>query len=1090
MPSENHASPAVPTSPLRSRRFLLSAGLTLAVLLTLAGAVAAAGAQGRLAPALTCSSPTPYAVTSSSPGPANWTSSIWSNPGYPGQGSCDSATDNSSLISPITVDTTIPNGLAALSVGCGSCTIDIASGGVLTVDGTGTITSGTIRVENGGSLVVNSNISFAAGSQLELGGGSISGSGSVTINGATVTVDGTGTSSVSVPFDVTSGSVTINSGTLALSGGGTGSGPFTIAGGATLDFPSGSYALTTGGVVSGDGTLSITGGTLDIGGVTEPGGFTMTAGTLTGVGFLSIGDSFTWDGGTITGTGGAELAGAGTGTISGTVGTMLLDGRVFNDYGTINFSATANTLQLAGTAQFNVFGTLNFTDDGSITCADCSSGASVSVSPNGILSKIGGSGISAIVPAFTNSASVYAFSGTLQIVGSGTHTGSFYAGSGAAIEFSAATTTFAAGSNVNADGTIVFSSGVSASNGNYSVNGQTSITGGELQINTSSTTGDFYFDSGELYLTQPFTMSGTGTWSNGTMGSGITGAGYFDVLSGATMTIDCATGFAVLDGVLFKNHGTVDYTCTGTGIIVGSARGLAPLAGGGVLRLMNAATIENRGLFDLQTDAPIFASFAIIIGDATTAPASTSRSRRAAAQPSTNALLPSTNLFDNFGTLQKSGGTGTTTFQPDLHNNAGGTVQVLTGAIDFQGDYTQDGGATTLAGGNIQFSGSAMNLNGGTLDGAGTATGDVINTGGTVAPGTASSLGTLTLTGAYTQGTAGSMDAKLGASSASDVFAVGGAATLDGTFNGTLFNSYTPANGDTWTPFTFASRTGAFAVVNVPPSITGSYTPTSFVLTAVVAASADLSIAKSGPTGVVAGQNVTYTITVTNNGPSSATGVSVDDPQPANLTWLSNAGACTSNFPCSLGTLTSGQQATFTATYSTSPSFSGNVTNIATVSGTTVDPNNTNDSASATTNVGAQADLSVTKSGPANANTGQTISYTVVVFNAGPSPAVNTIVSDTTPVGVAFISNSGACTNPYPCNLGTLASGQTASITTTYTIPGNYTGATVVNTATVGSDTNDPSSLNNTSSATTNVAQQTDLAIVKTGPPIEKPGRS
>ncbi|HWS70698.1 MAG TPA: hypothetical protein VN605_01230, partial [Thermoanaerobaculia bacterium] len=263
MPSDNHASPAVPTSPIHSRRFLASAGVTLAVLLTLVGAVAAAGAQGKRAVvASTCSSPTLYSVTSSSPGPANWTSSIWSQPGYPGQGSCDSALDNSSLITPITVDTTIPNGLNSLSVGCGSCVIDIASGGQLTVDGTGTITSGTIHVESGGTLVVNSNISFAAGSQLQLSGGTISGAGSVSINGATVTADGSGTSSVTVPFNVTAGSVAVNSGTLALSGGGTGNGPFTIAGGATLDFPASSYALTTGGVVSGSGTLSVTGGTL------------------------------------------------------------------------------------------------------------------------------------------------------------------------------------------------------------------------------------------------------------------------------------------------------------------------------------------------------------------------------------------------------------------------------------------------------------------------------------------------------------------------------------------------------------------------------------------------------------------------------------------------------------------------------------------------------------------------------------------------------------------------------------------------------------------------------------------------------------
>src|SRR5207249_6695071 len=58
------------------------------------------------------------------------------------------------------------------------------------------------------------------------------------------------------------------------------------------------------------------------------------------------------------------------------------------------------------------------------------------------------------------------------------------------------------------------------------------------------------------------------------------------------------------------------------------------------------------------------------------------------------------------------------------------------------------------------------------------------------------------------------------------------------------------------------------------------------------------------------------------------------------------------------------------------------------------------------------------------------ITYDVGVKNNGPSPATSVVVSDPTPVGLAFISNAGACTTPYPCSLGTLNSGPTASITT------------------------------------------------------------
>ena len=50
--------------------------------------------------------------------------------------------------------------------------------------------------------------------------------------------------------------------------------------------------------------------------------------------------------------------------------------------------------------------------------------------------------------------------------------------------------------------------------------------------------------------------------------------------------------------------------------------------------------------------------------------------------------------------------------------------------------------------------------------------------------------------------------------------------------------------------------------------------------------SADLHIAKEGPLNAVAGTNVVYTITVTNAGPSDATGVTLADPTPPGLTFV------------------------------------------------------------------------------------------------------------------------------------------------------------------------------------------------------------
>ena len=64
----------------------------------------------------------------------------------------------------------------------------------------------------------------------------------------------------------------------------------------------------------------------------------------------------------------------------------------------------------------------------------------------------------------------------------------------------------------------------------------------------------------------------------------------------------------------------------------------------------------------------------------------------------------------------------------------------------------------------------------------------------------------------------------------------------------------------------------------------------------------------------------------------------------------------------------------------------GTITNQASVSSDTADPNATNDTASEDTLVNAQADLSITKSdSPDPVLAGNQLTYTVTVDNAGPS---------------------------------------------------------------------------------------------------------
>jgi uncharacterized repeat protein (TIGR01451 family) len=119
--------------------------------------------------------------------------------------------------------------------------------------------------------------------------------------------------------------------------------------------------------------------------------------------------------------------------------------------------------------------------------------------------------------------------------------------------------------------------------------------------------------------------------------------------------------------------------------------------------------------------------------------------------------------------------------------------------------------------------------------------------------------------------------------------------------------------------------------------------------------STDITITNNdSPDPVVVNNNLTYTITATNTGPDVATGVAINDPLPAGVSFVSatpSQGTCsgTSTVNCGLGSLASGASATvqIVVTANTVTTLS----NTATVSGIQPDPNGANNSATATTTV-------------------------------------------------------------------------------------------------------------------------------------------
>jgi hypothetical protein len=152
-------------------------------------------------------------------------------------------------------------------------------------------------------------------------------------------------------------------------------------------------------------------------------------------------------------------------------------------------------------------------------------------------------------------------------------------------------------------------------------------------------------------------------------------------------------------------------------------------------------------------------------------------------------------------------GSGTTNFN-DL-DLAGGTLSVASGqTFVFANTYAQSAGVTEIAsGGTLQ---AAPTLTGGVLRGGGQVTGNVTNSSGTVRPG--SSPGTLTVTGNYSQGAAGTLELDVTGTAQGtqyDHLSVGGAATLDGTV-AVVKSAFTPLVTDTFQFLSSASRSGTF----------------------------------------------------------------------------------------------------------------------------------------------------------------------------------------------------------------------------------------------------------------------------------------
>ncbi len=176
-------------------------------------------------------------------------------------------------------------------------------------------------------------------------------------------------------------------------------------------------------------------------------------------------------------------------------------------------------------------------------------------------------------------------------------------------------------------------------------------------------------------------------------------------------------------------------------------------------------------------------------------------------------------LFDNQGELMAVGDAGISI--PGSNFTTSGSVTIAANSsISRGGSYVQTAGGTLVEGTLSATQG--VNLHGGDLAGDGTVAANLSN-GGVVLPGT--SVGTLSVTGTYTQTAGGRLAAEIGGLNPGevDLLAVTEQATLDGRFEATAVGGYQPAIGDRAVVLTCGSRTGRFSQVtatNFPNNLT------------------------------------------------------------------------------------------------------------------------------------------------------------------------------------------------------------------------------------------------------------------------------
>ena len=697
-------------------------------------------------------------------------------------------------------------GLSSLALGS-TGTLQASSGGILQINSPLTAINGTVQALNNSQVNITSSFSGSnttvhadTGTVLIDGGGL---TGTFTTTGTGLTFNGNGNNylqDTSITGSVTLGSGfvglynadTLHAGTLSLAGGNarlynsnsvlTLGSDYTVAGYGTVNQLNGGATLTNNGLINANvngQALNVNLSSFNNAATAEAtNGATLAINSSTALsGILqSVGS-----GSQITLTG---LLTGSSGTIHADTGTVLADN--LGVLGT--FTTTGTGLTFSGNGN-------NYLQDTSIT-GNVTIGGGFANLYNadalhaGTLSLAGGNA------RLYNSNSVLTLGSDYTLAGYGTvnqlNGGANLTNNGLINANVNAQTLNVALDNITGGGTFrADNSTLAIGSNNFASTNATlqAVNNGVINLTGSLTGSNFHVNAagGTVSLTGALTGSissstGAGLNFTGDGGNSLNGA---TVNTGGIVTLGAGSFVNVyntdtINGTLAMNGGQARLYNSATNLLVGAG---GNLSGSGLINQLNGgANVTNNGLINANQNG--------------------------------QTLNVSVDNVTNTGTMQATNGA-TLAVQPNLANS--GTLRVDSGStFNANGGITQTAG-TTHTNGSLTLA-QTFAVQGGTVQGTGTITGDIVNTGGTLKPGDVGP-GTLTQTGSYTQSAGGVFLEQLGGTTpgASGVFSLTGNAALDGTLDVQLANGFHPVVNQSFVFLNYGQR------VNTPQGVPSTF---------------------------------------------------------------------------------------------------------------------------------------------------------------------------------------------------------------------------------------------------------------------------